>query len=64
MFSVVFEVQPHEGHFDGYLRYAQLLKPEIDRIDGFIDNERFASRRHPGRVLSHSTWRDEKALIR
>ncbi|MGH7709001.1 MAG: antibiotic biosynthesis monooxygenase family protein [Vulcanimicrobiaceae bacterium] len=64
MFSVIFEVQPKDGRFDEYLGYAKLLKPEIERIDGFIDNERFASRRDPGRVLSHSTWRDEKALIR
>jgi heme-degrading monooxygenase HmoA len=64
MFSVIFGVQPKDGRFDEYLGYAKLLKPEIERIDGFIDNERFASRRNPAHVLSHSTWRDEKALIR
>ncbi len=64
MFSVVFEVVPRAGHFDAYLAYAELLKPEIEGIDGFIDNERFASRSYPGRILSHSTWRDEKALVR
>jgi len=64
MFSVVFEVVPRAGHFDAYLANAKLLKPEIERIDGFIDNERFASRSYPGRILSHSTWRDEKALVR
>jgi len=64
VFAVIFEVQPKPAHFDDYLGYAKLLKPELERIDGFIDNERFASRRTEGRVLSLSTWRDEKALIR
>ena len=64
MFSVIFEVTPQDGRFEEYLAYAKLLKPELERIEGFVDNERFSSRRHPGRLLSHSTWRDEKALIR
>jgi heme-degrading monooxygenase HmoA len=64
MFAVIFEVQPKDGLFDRYLELAKLLKPEIEKIDGFIDNERFGSRRTKGRVLSLSTWRDEKALIR
>ena len=38
-------------------------KPEIEQIDGFIDNERFGSKRTEGRLLSLSTWRDEKAVI-
>src|SRR6185312_11123675 len=32
--------------------------------DGFLDNERFNSRRRKGRLLSLSIWRDEKAVIR
>src|SRR5690348_5449030 len=64
MFAVVFEVQPKAEEWDTYLDLAKLLKPELERIEGFIDNERFASRRTEGRVLSLSIWRDEKALIR
>jgi len=64
MFAVIFEVQPKAGRWDDYLALAKLLKPEIERIDGFIDNERFESRRTKGRLLSLSTWRDEKAVIR
>lgn len=64
MFAVIFEVQPKKERFDEYLNLAKYLKPELERIDGFIDNERFASRRTAGRVLSLSTWRDEKAVIR
>ena len=64
MFCVIFEVQPKADRWDEYLALAKLLKPEIEQIDGFIDNERFASQRTQGRLLSLSTWRDEKAVIR
>lgn len=64
MFAVIFEVMPKQERWDEYLELAKLLKPEIEQIDGFIDNERFASQRTKGRLLSLSTWRDEKAVIR
>lgn len=64
MFAVIFEVQPKKGQFDEYLNLAKFLKPELEKIDGFIDNERFGSQRTKGRVLSLSTWCDEKAVIR
>jgi heme-degrading monooxygenase HmoA len=64
MFSVIFIVQPKKSRFDDYLGLAKFLKPELEKIDGFIDNERFVSERAKGRVLSLSTWRDEKAVIR
>ena len=64
MFAVIFEVQPRAASFDDYLGLARLLKPELERVEGFIDNERFGSRKSEGRVLSLSSWRDEKALVR
>jgi heme-degrading monooxygenase HmoA len=64
MFAVIFEVQPKKERWTDYLDLAGLLRPELKKIDGFIDNERFISLRDRGRVLSLSTWRDEKALIR
>jgi heme-degrading monooxygenase HmoA len=65
VFSVIFEVHPKDAqHREEYLAHAKELKPELEQIDGFIDNERFESRSHEGRVLSLSTWRDEKAVIR
>jgi heme-degrading monooxygenase HmoA len=64
MFAVIFEVQPKQGRFDDYLDLAKRLKPELEAIDGFIDNERFESQRTKGRVLSLSTWRDEKSVVR
>ena len=64
MFSVIFEVLPNEGRKDEYLELAKHLKPILERIDGFVDNERFESQLKPGWVLSHSTWRDEKSVVR
>jgi len=64
MFAVIFVVQPHKQRFNDYLELAKLLKPKLEAIDGFIDNERFESRRTKGRVLSLSTWRDEKSVVR
>lgn len=64
MFSVIFEVQPAQGKTEDYLDLAKHLKPILETIDGFIDNERFESKSRPGWILSHSTWRDEKSVIR
>jgi heme-degrading monooxygenase HmoA len=64
MFSVIFEVLPNEGKKDQYLGLAKHLKPILESIDGFVDNERFESQLRPGWVLSHSTWRDEKSVVR
>ena len=64
MFVVVFEVHPAPGKKDEYLGLAKHLKPILESIDGFIDNERFESKRRDGWVLSLSTWRDEKAVVR
>lgn len=64
MFVVIFEVQPKAGRFNDYLELAKYLKPKLEAIDGFIDNERYESTRTKGRILSLSTWRDEKSVIR
>jgi heme-degrading monooxygenase HmoA len=64
MFAVIFEVQPKPGKFDAYLDLAKFLKPKLEAIEGFIDNDRLESKRTKGRVLSLSTWADEKAVIR
>jgi heme-degrading monooxygenase HmoA len=64
MFSVIFEVRPDEGRKDEYLDLAKHLKPILEKIDGFVDNERFESKLRAGWMLSHSTWRDEKSVVR
>jgi heme-degrading monooxygenase HmoA len=64
MFSVLFEVQPRPDRWDAYLAFAKSLRPELERIDGFIDNIRYRSLTREGWLLSLSSWRDEKALVR
>jgi len=64
MFTVLFEVHPAPGQQDAYLKQAAHLKPLLEAIPGFIDNERYASTTRDGWVLSLSTWEDEKALVR
>jgi heme-degrading monooxygenase HmoA len=64
MFSVIFEVQPEVERWDDYLGYARMLRPELERIGGFVDNTRYRSLTRPGWLLSLSNWRDEKALVR
>src|SRR5262245_2490581 len=64
MFSVLFEVHPKPEQWDAYLGYAKTLKPELERIEGFVDNIRYRSLTRAGWILSLSSWRDEKALVR
>lgn len=64
MFAVLFEVHPWSEQWDSYLGAAKMLRPELERVDGFIDNIRYKSLTREGWILSLSTWRDEKALIR
>jgi heme-degrading monooxygenase HmoA len=64
MFAVIFEVHPKPDQKDGYLGLGKMLKPEVEAIDGFVDNVRYRSLRRDGWLLSLSGWRDEKALVR
>jgi heme-degrading monooxygenase HmoA len=64
MFCVLFEVHPRPDRRDAYLGYAKMLRPELERIDGFVDNIRYCSLTREGWLLSLSGWRDEKALVR
>jgi heme-degrading monooxygenase HmoA len=63
MIAVIFEVVPAEGRKERYLDHAARLRPELEKIDGFISVERFASLTDDGKVLSLSFWRDEAAVI-
>jgi heme-degrading monooxygenase HmoA len=64
MFSVLFEVLPHKENWDDYLNNAKMLRPELERVDGFVDNIRYKSLTRDGWILSLSNWRDEKSLVR
>jgi heme-degrading monooxygenase HmoA len=62
MHAVIFEVEPAAGRQQEYLDIAAQLRPELEKIDGFISIERFSSLTRPGRILSLSFWRDEAAI--
>ena len=64
MFAVIFEVRPRPERRDTYFGQGRMLRPELEQMDGFIDNVRYASLTRPEWILSLSGWRDEKALVR
>ena len=64
MFAVIFEAFPNHQRWQQYLDLAALLRPELIKTDGFIANLRYRSLTRDGWLLSLSTWRDEKALVR
>ena len=64
MFSVIFEVHPKPEQWDAYLGAAKMLRPELEQVDGFVDNVRYRSLTREGWILSLSGWRDEKSLVR
>lgn len=64
MIAVLFEAWPDEGREDAYFDMAARLRPELDRVDGFISIERFRSVADPAKLLSLSFWRDEESIAR
>ena len=62
MIAVIFEVEPNPGQADAYFDLAAELRPELEKIDGFISVERFRSLTDDGKYLSLSFWRDEAAV--
>jgi hypothetical protein len=43
MFSVIFEVLPNKENWDDYLDNAKMLRPELEKVEGFVDNIRYKS---------------------
>jgi heme-degrading monooxygenase HmoA len=64
MFTVIFEVQPKPKQWDSYLGNAKMLRPDLERVDGFVDNIRYKSLTREGWILSLSGWRNEKSVVR
>jgi heme-degrading monooxygenase HmoA len=64
MIAVIFEVTPKPEARAAYLDIAAQLRPELERIEGFVSVERFESLTTPGKILSLSIWRDEAAVAR
>src|SRR5258707_5844828 len=64
MIAVIFEVWPADGRRESYLDHAARLRPELEKIDGFVSVERFQSIADADKMLSLSFWRDEAAVAR
>ena len=64
MIAVIFEVEPAPGAMSAYLDIAAALRPELEKIDGFISIERFQSLVNKDKILSLSFWRDQAAIER
>ena len=62
MIAVIFEAKTSAANKADYLDAAAVLRPMLDRFDGFISIERFESLTEPGKILSLSFWRDEEAV--
>jgi pimeloyl-ACP methyl ester carboxylesterase/heme-degrading monooxygenase HmoA len=60
--AVIFEVIPNATHKQEYLDIALSLKPELEKIKGFISIERFQSIYNPEKILSLSFWENEEAI--
>lgn len=60
MFSVIFEVTPRPEKLDAYLNMAAMLKSELERIDGFIENVRYRSLTRGGLICRCRTGETRK----
>jgi len=48
MFSVLFEVHPKPDQWDAYLGYVKMLRPELEQVEGFVDNIQYRSLNREG----------------
>ena len=64
MLSVIFEVRPHTEKWDAYLSNAEILRPELEQVPGFMDSILYRSLTREGWILSLTGWRDEKSVVR
>lgn len=64
MQTLLFEVQPRQGHEEHYFTHAAKLRPILMQHDGLLFIERYRSLSREGVVLSHSLWRDEASIAR
>ncbi|WP_129790823.1 antibiotic biosynthesis monooxygenase [Sphingosinicella sp. CPCC 101087] len=62
MIAVLFEVHARHPRRRAYLDLASALRPELERIDGFVSVERFQSLNDEEKLLSLSFFRDEAAV--
>ena len=62
MVIVLFELTMKPGRDAEYFDLAGQLRPELEKVDGFVSVERFESLAQKGKYLSMSVWRDADAV--
>jgi heme-degrading monooxygenase HmoA len=63
MIAVIFEAEFDDTDKAArYFEIAQSLRPNLDRIEGFVSIERFQSVTTPNKILSYSLWENERAI--
>jgi heme-degrading monooxygenase HmoA len=62
MMVVVFQVRMRDGRTQEYFDLAAELRPELEKVEGFLSVERFESLAEPGKYVSLSFWRDAAAI--
>ena len=62
MIIVIFEFQPTPNLRHRYFELAELLRTEVEHIDGFVSVERFESVEQTDRFVSISTWKNIEAV--
>ena len=62
MKSLLFEVEPHDGHEEMYFARVEALRPVLARHRGLLFIDRFRALSDQNRLLSHSRWADEDAM--
>jgi len=63
MIAVIFEAIPNEAQKNTYFTIAAALRPELEKIPGFISVERFQSLTNPEKLLSLSFWENEESVL-
>lgn len=64
MIAVIFEAWPAAGQQQTYLDLAASLRPQLEKLEGFVSIERFQSLADPSKLLSLSFFEDEQAVAR
>jgi len=64
MFSVLFEILPRPDQREAHAALGESLGPELEQVQGFVDGILYKSLLREGWLLSLSSWRDEKSVVR
>lgn len=64
MIAVIFEAWTAAGQQQTYLDLAAALRPQLEKLEGFVSIERFQSLADPSKLLSLSFFEDEQAVAR